>query len=373
MTKECVRPSVVEVEISWPRFEDLEAEVKDIEVLESFSARFAKLKSHFTQVDGHHEMWLTMPDKEVGGSDASDKDIYLTLDKVTEYESNALSEAYVKSKLNPSNDGFYVIRGYEGSIQHGKEDERFKFRVDMDGKVGEIVWIQRGGHFSGSDLMCLFELLQRTLKIEQVFLKDDAEFEKIPLRVIKPITSEDGLTWYQKFGFKILTSRNVQDEQDSYYNQRPANVKKAIQKVRNFKIRDVLGKIKTSAKPTLASIMSRLFGSADPKAHTVGEMVSDLVAKSEDLPQLPKGISLEDLPRQVSQAHTAKRDAALDARKDLLWVYSNCLAYDANKESSFPPAYQNAVNLLHDTMLYVKRMPDEPKQGKTAAKHRKIK
>ncbi len=84
----------------------------------------------------------------------------------------------------------------------------------LDGLVGEIRAINPGENLSGNEVLRVYEYFARLLKIENVFIYDDATLEdtvknaKIPLRAISAIAT--GKTWFEKLpGVRLFEGKHL--------------------------------------------------------------------------------------------------------------------------------------------------------------------
>lgn len=326
-------------DIVWYEQAELHQNFLEIAKKQSFSERMKDFKKLFTEVDAYYKLWVTLKSKTRG-----ERDLLFAMVDTDEYFSNALPEDFSLPNTAQPIKKYHVICGYE---TENMDKKLFQLRISQDGLIGEIVWIEKGVLLTGSDLMCGFSLINDALKINAVFLKDDAkDNEGIPLRVMRPIARDDDQTWYQLYGFEVHTCRNQpQEEPEFVYNQSRSKFKAAVQVIKKYTLENALNRLSGNAKNMLQALVQRYMPSKEKNlTRTIPETVGGLCERVFDV--------------QTKIAKTEKQPKKqVQAKKDCNFLYKLFLKRsDKPSKQVLDASYHRSVNTLHDTSLFVMKI-----------------
>lgn len=206
-------------------------------------------------------------------------DVKLTIQQ-NPFKSSILREEYFREPTIADEKQVYdVVRLYE-NITDG--DDNYDTRVlkiysSVLGSKGELAWVQKGGQLCGSKVLSLYGELQKILKIKEMVLYDDANFEvqignffkKISQRKLMALSSRDemGLSWYEARAGFIPDSFDSYQTQTDDLSQDPAFYRKAIIAVRNTQLTLVQKTHKTAARFIVNLSTRYVSDHSDPTIH----------------------------------------------------------------------------------------------------------
>ncbi len=121
-----------------------------------------------------------------------------------------------------------------------------EFSLSQDGRVGELAWLEKGLHISGTTVIDIFKKFEKALRVKTIYLYENAEInigkrDHLRLRLIYPIADQDGLPWYQKaLQFTPLARENLLllGEENSI-TQSPETYKPAIRFIKSLTLENL--------------------------------------------------------------------------------------------------------------------------------------
>lgn len=173
------------------------------------------------------------------------------------FESNALTQ---ESSQETNTHTFLHIKIFD---EEQRETPLIQLRINPQGNIAELVYIQKGEHLSGNQMKDLALCLLNTLKPDLVYLNDDAKFTMetptVPIRSYLPLISPTGETWYGKDGFSPLFCKNLQtSDPEIKISQDPTEYYLAVAFARNMTIKNLYQSVlPEEAKPLLLDLCKR--------------------------------------------------------------------------------------------------------------------
>tara|TARA_R110002110_G_scaffold415856_3_gene658467 strand:+ start:45714 stop:46793 length:1080 start_codon:yes stop_codon:yes gene_type:complete len=298
----------------------------------SFEKRISALRSVSTDCGGVHKIWLILNEQEMLRG-AEEKCMLLLMKPTSEFKGNAIPLEEIKKEFTCDMENFYVFSLLD---DEAASKPNLELRVSLDGRVGEITWIESNATVSGNDLFKVFELISDFLKIENVILRDASQDNQgLPIRVLRPLIKSDEKTWYQSKKFEVYDCNDVKIlGEQKYFHQSKINFKKSVETLRNFNIRDLLS----------------LFPKRKDKAK-----YKKIINRSLDLTSTENtdNINLSQLFEGVFTKSTSGERGCKTARKDLCYLYENILNPERYKK--IKPELEKASATLHETGLFVRK------------------
>jgi len=162
-----------------------------------------------------------------------------------EYDSNAV----VEGELFPKQNAYHHIKIFD--------DEEHKTILahlifDREGKYGELIHVQRGNDFSGTEVKSFVFSIIDALKIERVILHDTAKFTvlvpdvkhknsqrsvEVTMSMYLPICTQEGKTWYGKDGFSPLACEELKMPQKGVTAcQNPEKYRSSVEALRSYEL-----------------------------------------------------------------------------------------------------------------------------------------
>lgn len=196
----------------------------------SFSQRFNTLKPKAQEKDGHVTFWISK-------SSTSDvpKDLLIKISTEKQYDAQTFAKNEKVAGL-PQNIGPYHYIRCLFSDDPKDTKKAIIIRISNDGELAELVHLQAGSNWSGTDLLLLANLFFDMLKIPNAILLDDAKVNhEIPLRLSYPFTHPNQDNWYNKIGFEIFPCNKVKlnDGDKTQITQNAASYTQSLDTLRN--------------------------------------------------------------------------------------------------------------------------------------------
>ena len=164
------------------------------------------------------------------------------------FKSNALT----KEASGEADTSFFLhIKIFD---EDARETPLVQLRVNPQGNIAELVYLQKGLWMSGNQLKELSLLMLKALKPDHIYLNDDANISlnvpgsmeslTVPIRSYLPLMSPEGETWYGKDGFSPLYCQELQtSDKKVKKTQDPTIYYNAVAQVRNTSLKDLYQKI----------------------------------------------------------------------------------------------------------------------------------
>ncbi|ETO18455.1 hypothetical protein RFI_18811 [Reticulomyxa filosa] len=130
-----------------------------------FEARMKSLQEYCTPVDDCFILWIDIPNHWT-------KSLRFIISRGGWFTNCTSEERMMGFKSQPSQLLYYYIRFYE---EHDTVTPLLSLRTDLDGRVGELVWLQKGTYCSGTTMLQLFQLLDQAIGVALLYLHDDAK------------------------------------------------------------------------------------------------------------------------------------------------------------------------------------------------------
>lgn len=187
----------------------------------------------------YHQLWINFP-KGTFSPFQDELDLELIV-KAGKFESNTLT----------AKSGGELTTPYFFHLKIFAEDDRSAplaaIRFNPEGTKGELVYIQKGKHLTGTQMSDLTFMILNFLKVDFVYLNDDAHFPvqvpgttttlELPIRMYLPIMSSQGETWYGKRKFSPLSCHQLQTSDKSVIKtQDPTQYYEAVKNVRDISL-----------------------------------------------------------------------------------------------------------------------------------------
>lgn len=221
---------------------------------EYFSERLKLFLNALTPIpshDGNHveyyQLWLNYPSRTLSSYQRE-----FNLDLIVtggSFDSNTLTQS---SSGESDTSSFIHIKLFD---EGEREEPLVHIRLNPDGTKGELVYIKKAKHMSGTQISDLTFFILNYLKADFIYLNDDSHYPirrcsasavlEMPIRMYLPIISSDGETWYGKRGFSPLHCKDLQTSDPSVVKtQDPTQYYLAVRILRNISLatlyRDVL-------------------------------------------------------------------------------------------------------------------------------------
>ena len=240
-----------------------------------------------------------------------------------------------------------------------EQTELLKLLISPKGDKGELEWISKGEKFTGKEILSIFERMQKYLAIQTLYLYDDATFSvragkgnakpaKLPVHVYLPVAAKNGLPFYASWAnFKILECHDIPCLQDKeiIFSQNAEVFNKAVTLIKNTKIN----------KDFRDQILKR-----NPKWQS---KVDVLIRKIEGIVPLKKCTTVGSLFTKLNTALREKKYQANTHQIALLLqesinLFFNYTAVCQDSNARFIQAYEEAINILEFTRIFVRRYED---------------
>ena len=308
-------------EIKWVDFDEIQMElISKFKEKETFPQRLNKICKYMKDPNEMKSLYITLDEE-------SELCIALTVQKQKIFESEALPEEMFTEGKKP--DHFIDIKLHESVKQdEGYEDcQILHVRCSEDGRLNELVKIEKGEKISGTKGMELFEMIVPWFKLKKVYLYDDAQIlftdkkeneQFISIRK-NLIFRDEGLSWYEKKGFSLFPCENISVLDNSLQlSQNKTGYLDAKETVRRTKVSDLC-----SFQPEMRDKISAL--------------------QKKYLPNHPSDSTLQNL---VSKINT---------NEDLSFFFDTCMTlWDSSDTSPGIQKYQKAIQVIEDARIYVK-------------------
>jgi hypothetical protein len=204
-----------------------------------FPSRMQALLGFFTlvfdpksQKKNLYRLWLEVPENYLlKGQEGFYLNCMIFQDS---YFSNAVAEGEMGERKVGSSYTFFKVFEDEAL-----ECPVLQIRWDEGGKLGEIIHIKKGKNFKGKQIKKFCMTLLNFLKIEKVYLNDDAWFSfgsyfQLRMGDYLPIVSNGA--WYSD-EFEPLECKNILGyDGKTYLTQNPSTYHEAIKRIRNMPI-----------------------------------------------------------------------------------------------------------------------------------------
>jgi hypothetical protein len=345
--------------VRWINFQEFQKDLTPTfhhfdERLQHFASLFTPIPHSRKQIVDYYQLWVN-----VGLADGSDADLELQLTQGN-YESNAIAKSAIEERSNSS---FYFLKIFDESTD---ETPLLSLRFNPSGTVGEIVYIQKGTQFSGSQIKEISMQILQFLKIDRVYLNDDAKFTvsypsdeenkghtiTIPMRTYLPVVTDEGETWYGKSGFSPFDCHELRSfERGVKVSQNRESYYRSVMTVREISLavlyREVLSQ---PSKFTLISLCARYLPGINLK--NIDRNIKRLA-----------NVALHDLAKNLYAATLRKDPHALN---DFIAFNQSILACDEMSSHS----YHQALDTIYYTCLW-QRCYADPNENSSYLQYRK--
>lgn len=308
-------------ETKWVDFDEIQMElISKFKAKETFPQRLNRICRYMNDPSDMKSMYITLDDE-------SELCIALTVQKTTVFESEALPEEMFIEKNKPVH--FVDIKLHE-SVKTGDvyEDRQFlHVRCSENGRLNELVKIEKGTRITGTKGMELFEMIVPWFKLRKVYLYDDAQIsylntsgqeEFFSIRK-NSIFQGDGLSWYEKKGFSLFPCENIPVlDRSLELTQEPAIYQEAKETVSTTKVADLL-----KFKPEICDKIS--------------------ILQKKYLPNVQSDSTIQNLVSKISE------------KEDLSLFFDVCMIpWDSSEVNSSLQKYLKAIQVIEDARIYVK-------------------
>jgi hypothetical protein len=184
-------------------YTELQQEFAKHNISGPFDSKLRAFKALCVEIDPEeYAFWLTV----------EGRDILISLKENQPYLTTTFPEDVTLESLPKNKGPYYILTGYPSQDRLDNE-ALLQLRVSHDGQLAELIHISADNNWSGTSLLQLFKNIEKMLAFTHTLVHDDANIDKMPLRIIYPLTQEQPCSWYGKHGFEAQSFKNV-----PYYN-----------------------------------------------------------------------------------------------------------------------------------------------------------
>lgn len=281
------------------------------------------------------------------------------------YFSNAIAQESFEQGIPPgAKPSYHYLKIYEGDdVIH----PLFLIRADLQGLMGEVVYLKKGTYLSGTDIKnILLTPLLNYLGIQQVIKHDDstrtivsAKNTDILLRLLLPIVNkaggpDEGSTWYGKDGFTPMSCNELRyPKSQLIVTQDPKYYFAALEKMRCTTLgtlhQDVLYKTKRQQQQ-LARLAQKYF----PQSVQGDGFQKDVVFTTLTVAELGAAVFA------AAAQKSADQNLIKTANQDLVLFYKICLSPSNLDENASRAAcvYNLALDTLQSHYFWIKSFQD---------------
>lgn len=255
--------------------------------LPNFNQRLKALQHDMTACDDQYKMWLSF-----------DQDYSHAAQLVLKYDDAFDSNTFHENTRSPNITGLKKKHWglHLGECSKVKDiPPYFNWEISVDGRCSELYYISAGPHARGNQVMDVFKHLQECLKTKAVYLQDDARnAQDHRLRLLRPLTHDDGKTWYQSHGFELLSCKNLFNEKGDFrYQQSPKSHKLSVEIMRNTQLATLATLLKPSEEQQLKLYSKKYVPGITYQALTVSQLCTEMFKTSVSQSRQSRAASLD--------------------------------------------------------------------------------